>query len=138
MVERALALLREGGALERAIVFGSFGLALHGARTFDAVPDLDVVASVDDTVVIARALLAHGARVTSWSDAVDATWTADRLRGRIYVRAHLDALNIDVTYEGVEVEAFRADAHVIDGVRVATIERIEVRRAAKAADPSRA
>lgn len=69
---------------------------------------------------------------------MDATWTADRLRGRIYVRAHLDALNIDVTYEGVEVEAFRADAHVIDGVRVATIERIEERRAAKAADPSRA
>lgn len=136
MVERALALLRTGGALERAIVFGSFGLALHGARAFESVPDLDVVTSLDDTVDIARALLANGARVTSWSDAVTPDADRERLRGRIYLRAYLDALTIDVTYEGVDVAAFRGDAHVIDGVRVATLARIEDRRAAKAADAS--
>lgn len=137
-VASALALLRGGGALERAVVFGSFGLALHGARAFDSVPDLDVVASLDDTVDIARALLASGAQVTSWSDTLDRAWTREQLAGRIYLRAQLDALTIDVTYEGVDVEAFRADAHVIDGVRVATLPRIEERRAAKAADVSSA
>jgi hypothetical protein len=130
-VERARALLRAGGALERAVVFGSFGLALHGARTFDAVPDLDVVASLDDAVVIANALVALGASVTSWNDEIVHA-ERERLRGRIYVRAHIDALTIDVTYEGVDIDAFRADAHVIDGVHVATMARIEERRAAKA------
>jgi hypothetical protein len=133
----ALRLLRERGALARAIVFGSFGLALHGRRTFDDVPDLDVVASLDDTIDIARALIAAGARVTSWKDPVTRDVERERLRGRIYLRAHIDALTIDVTYEGVDVDAFRSDAHVIDGVHVASLSRIEERRAAKAADAAR-
>ena len=96
-VERALALLRAGGALERAIVFGSFGLALHAMRSFESVPDVDVVASPQDAIAIARVFVARGARVTSWSDVVtnvDAVpWS-----GRIYLRVVVDAsLTIDVT-----------------------------------------
>lgn len=127
----ALELLRSG-PLRRSIVFGSFGLALHGLRSFDAVPDLDVVAAMDDAHEMGCALLQRGFDVRSW----DAPFTADLglqgLQGRIYLRATSSRLQVDITYEGVDIDEWRRDAVVIDGVTVATVERIERQRAIKA------
>lgn len=129
---RALALLRGGGVLERAIVFGSFGLALHGVRSFESVPDLDVVAAPGDMRAMVRAFIARGARVTSWREVVTDV-DAVPWRGRIYTRVLDGALTIDVTYEGLDIEAMRADALRIDGVTVASAAWIERQRALKGA-----
>lgn len=124
-VEDALALLR-GPLAGRVIVFGSFGLLLHGARDPVSVPDLDVLCDPLEAPALGRALLAHGFDVWSWQDRLGADdVTAERLRGRIYLRARRDRLQVDLTYEGVDIAVWRADAVTIDGTAVGSVGRIE-------------
>lgn len=121
----------------RAVVFGSFGLVLHGVYDAARVKDVDVIASVDDAIAIARSLLARGFSVRSWQDALTPNQlTRARLVGRIYLRATREPRVIDVTYEGFDVDVWRRDAVVIEGVNVASVARIERQRLKRATTAS--
>ena len=133
----ARALLRSEllvGREERAVVFGSFGLALHGTFDIARVPDVDVIATFDDAVAMGRALHARNFTVQSWQDELGRDdIVAARLAGRVYLRATRATLCIDVTYELFDVAEWRVDASVIDGVTVASVARIERQRAIRRA-----
>ena len=121
-------------------MFGSFGLALHDTFDVARVPDVDVIATLDDAVAMGRALHARSFTVQSWQDELGRDdIVAARPAGRVCLRATRTTLCIDVTYELFDVAEWRVDASVIDGVTVASVAsvarvaRIERQRAIRRA-----
>lgn len=131
-VDAARQLLRAHG--QRAVVFGSFGLLLHGVYDAALVPDVDVIAALDDAIAIGAALAGCGFALSSWQELLAPhELTRARLAGRIYLRARRASLVCDVSYEGFDATEWRSDAADIEGITVAAVARIERQRAHKRA-----
>jgi hypothetical protein len=106
------------------LVLGTFGLVLHGWIDASHAADVDVLARVQQVPDMVVWLMAHGFRVWSWQDELTGPPSLERLTGRFYVRARRGSLVLDVTYEGLDVDAWLGDAANVDGIAVGNALRI--------------
>ncbi len=88
----------------RFVVIGSGGLRLRYPARFEREPapqvsDVDILISPDDLQQFARIAQSAGAVVTSWGEPFDRALRDGLLPGRLYVRASLERVQLDATYE---------------------------------------
>lgn len=121
------------------VVIGSFGLRLHLGDRLEEVAgrppaDCDVVVPHAGLVGVVDALAEDGWRVCSRDDDVSAGLPAPgvSLDGRQYLRASRNDLILDATYEPVLAwPDLSADAQVVAGIPVATVDHIAAIMAAR-------
>ena len=102
--------------------------------------DCDIVLDPDfENVRLAiRVLRTAGWRVSVWGEEVSAAVPADFLRGKYYLRAVKDALNLDLTYECAiawrEMEAEMVELHALPIASVAHVFHLKRKKASEAGD----
>lgn len=121
--ERHLALLRSlADAGVAFVTVGSAGLLLLHPRLRDEypLPDSDVLLGDGALTSFVAWARRAGATVTCWGEPWDPRWTERSLAGRFYVRAVLDGLQVDATFEErrFDVAKLLREARWIDGVPV--------------------
>lgn len=114
---RHLALLRElavGGV--KFVTIGSAGLVLLGeAHTLH---DVDIVLAPGALAAFAQWARQRG-HLTVWGEPWASAWSEQALAGKFYVRAVIDGLQLDATFEfPYDVPTLLRDARVIDGIPV--------------------
>lgn len=135
--ERYFALLRDlAGAGVRFATFGSAGVLLRHprTRTLHALRDADVLLPRSEVERFAAWVGARGGSVTVWGQ----PWvTSMDLTGRIYLRALIEGLQLDATFETfLDLEAAVGEATSCDGVPVCSDDVIW--RAKRHKDPEAA
>ena len=112
-----LALLRELAASGvKFVTIGSAGLVLLGEP--HALHDVDLVLGPGELGAFAAWALQRGT-ITVWGEPWSGEWNERALAGKFYVRAVIDGLQCDATFEfPYDVPALLRDARVIDGIPV--------------------
>ena len=114
---RHLALLKELAASGlRFVTIGSAGLVLLGEE--QALHDVDIVLAPGELAAFAAWANQRGS-LTVWCESWPGEWNERALAGKFYVRAVIDGLQCDATFEfPYDVLALLRDARVIDGIPV--------------------
>ena len=122
----------------RFSVFGSAALLLRypELRAKHQLRDADLLLPRDSLAAFAAFIDARGGNVTAWNE----PWTPELdVTGRFYVRASLDGLQLDATFETfLDLEAALGGATRCDGVPVCSDEVVWRAKFNKDADAARA
>lgn len=100
----------------RFATFGTAGLLLRHVELREryTLRDADVLLPADQLELFSNWALARGGTVTSWGEPFERDLD---VRGRFYVRASVDGLQLDATYETfLDLEAALNEANPCDGV----------------------
>lgn len=114
---RHLALLKDLAASGvRFVTIGSAGLVLLGET--HALHDVDIVLGPGELGAFSKWASQRGT-ITVWGEPWTGAWNERALAGKFYVRAVIDGLQCDATFEfPYDVPALLRDARVIDGIPV--------------------
>ncbi|MBL8934779.1 MAG: hypothetical protein JNM69_09505 [Archangium sp.] len=108
----------------RFATFGSAGLLLRHVelRQRYALRDADVLLEADQLAAFSAWVRSRGGEVTTWGEPYDA---GVDVRGRFYLRAKVDGLQLDATYETfLDLHAALNEATLCDGVPTCSDEVI--------------
>jgi hypothetical protein len=124
-----LAILRELAATVRFITIGSAGLVLLGET--HSLHDVDIVLAPGELEAFAKWANARGT-ITVWGEPWSGEWNERALVGKFYVRALVDGLQVDATFEfPYDENALLLDARTIDGISVCPEHVLRASRAAR-------
>jgi hypothetical protein len=113
---RYLALLRELALSVRFVTIGSAGLVLLDET--HALHDVDIVLGPDELEAFAKWANTRGS-ITVWGEPWSGEWNERSLAGKFYVRAMIDGLQVDATFEFPhDAAALISSARIIDGIPV--------------------
>lgn len=122
----------------RFAVFGSAALLLRypTLRAKHHLRDADLLLPRDSLPAFAAFIHARGGKVTAWNE----PWTPELdVTGRFYLRASLDGLQLDATFETfLDLEAALQGATTCDGVPVCSDQVVWRAKFNKDADAARA